>query len=94
MYKRQGLIRAAREAGDTRMSMLLQTVGSTGIRISELKYISVESLETGRAEIYNKGKSRVVLLPGKLVDMLRLSLIHIYLSYPDGCAALIDTYYI
>ncbi|MBS5065640.1 MAG: tyrosine-type recombinase/integrase [Hungatella hathewayi] len=67
----RGLIRAAREAGDTRMSMLLQTVGSTGIRISELKYISVESLENGRAEIYNKGKSRVVLLPGKLVDMLR-----------------------
>ena len=65
------LVHTARRQGDEQMSMLLQTVGSTGIRISELKYISVESLETGRAEIYNKGKSRVVLLPGKLVDMLR-----------------------
>ena len=68
-YKR--LIYAARREGDMRMSMLLQTICSTGIRISELKYITVESLKTGRVEIYNKGKSRLVLLPAELVRMLK-----------------------
>lgn len=65
------LILAARRNGDRKMSMLMQTIGSTGVRISELKYITVESLERGRAEIYNKGKSRVVLLPVELSRMLK-----------------------
>jgi len=65
------LIQAARRRGDDRMSMLIQTIGSTGIRISELKFITVDSLEKGRVEIYNKGKSRVVLLPVELSRMLK-----------------------
>jgi len=65
------LVRAARRQGDDRMSMLIQTIGSTGIRISELKFITVESLRDGRAEIYNKGKCRVVLLPVELTKVLR-----------------------
>ena len=65
------LVRTARRCGDLSMSMLLQTIGSTGIRISELRFITVESLEVGRAEIYNKGKSRVVLLPVELSRMLK-----------------------
>ena len=65
------LVRTARRCGDLSMSMLLQTIGSTGIRISELRFITVESLEAGRAEIYNKGKSRVVLLPVELSRMLK-----------------------
>ena len=64
------LVLAARKNGDTKMSMLIQTIGSTGVRISELKFITVESLKTGRAEIYNKGKSRVVLLPVELTKVL------------------------
>ena len=67
----EGLVRTARRLGDVKMSMLLQTIGSTGIRISELKFITVESLETGRAEIYNKGKSRIVLLPVELTRLLK-----------------------
>ena len=65
------LVRGAKRGGDEQMSMLLQTIGSTGIRISELKFITVESLEDGRAEIYNKGKSRVVLLPVELTRILK-----------------------
>ena len=65
------LIKAARADGDERMSMLLQTIGSTGIRISELKFITVEAVNVGRAEIYNKGKSRVVLLPAELTRLLK-----------------------
>ena len=65
------LVQAAERKGDTRMSMLLQTIGSTGIRISELRFITVESLEHGRAEIYNKGKSRIALLPAELMKLLK-----------------------
>ena len=65
------LVHTAERKGDIRMSMLLQTIGSTGIRISELRFITVEALETGRAEIYNKGKSRVALLPVELVKVLK-----------------------
>lgn len=65
------LIEEARVEKDMRMSMLLQTIGSTGIRISELKYITVEALDAGHAEIYNKGKSRLVLIPIKLERLLR-----------------------
>ena len=68
-YKR--LIRAAEKRGDIRMRMLLQTIGSTGIRISELRFITVESLEDGRTDIYNKGKSRIALLPDALVRLLK-----------------------
>ena len=65
------LVRTAQRNGDEKMSMLLQTIGSTGIRISELRCITVESLETGRAEIYNKGKSRLALLPAELARLLK-----------------------
>lgn len=65
------LIQVAKKNGDIKMSMLLQTMGSTGIRISELQYITVEAVETGRAEIYNKGKSRLVLLPVELTRLLK-----------------------
>lgn len=65
------LIRSAEKKGDIRMSMLLQTLGSTGIRISELRFITVESLENGRVEVYNKGKSRIALLPLELMRMLK-----------------------
>ena len=65
------LIQSARASGDIRMSMLIQTICSTGIRISELKDITVESLKTGRAEIYNKGKCRTVLIPAELAGLLK-----------------------
>lgn len=65
------LVQAARRKGDLMMSMLIQTMGSTGIRISELPFVTVEALQTGRAEIYNKGKSRVVLLPEELTRLLK-----------------------
>ncbi len=65
------LVHTARKQGNEQMSMLLQTIGSTGIRISELKFITVEALNDGRAEIYNKGKCRVVLLPEELTRLLK-----------------------
>ena len=41
----------------------METICSTGIRVSELAYITVESVRNGRAEIALKGKIRTILLP-------------------------------
>lgn len=64
------LLEAAREAGREQLYYLLQTVCATGIRVSELRYITVEALGQKAAVAYNKGKSRVILLPGRLCDVL------------------------
>ena len=68
-YKR--MVRLAEKKGDTRLSMILQTVCSLGLRVSELKAITVESLSEGKAIIRNKRKERVILIPEKLTQALR-----------------------
>ena len=50
----------------------MQTICSTGVRISELKYITCEAVNNGRATIDCKGKIRQVFLPGQLCKMLKL----------------------
>lgn len=60
------LLNAALAKKNERLYLLMLTAGSTGIRISELVYITVESLKNGRAEIYMKGKNRTILLQKEL----------------------------
>ncbi len=60
------LVQAAKDAGDIRLMLLFETICSTGIRVSEVKYITVEACNAGQAEISLKGKIRVILLPNKL----------------------------
>ena len=60
------LLDAAHRLGRERLALLLETICSTGIRVSEVKYITVEAARTGRAEISLTGKLRTILLPGKL----------------------------
>ena len=62
------LIRAAKNK--PRLCLLMQTIGSTGIRVSEHRFITVEAAKTGCAQVWMKGKSRVVLLPKKLCTAL------------------------
>lgn len=64
------LIEKAEELGKERLSLLLQTLCSTGIRVGELKYITVESLEKGEVEVYLKGKRRIVFLISRLREKL------------------------
>lgn len=64
------LVRAAEEKGSQRLSLLLQIMASTGIRVSEVQYITVEAAQTGRTDISLKGKVRTILLPGKLCRKL------------------------
>ena len=65
------LVATAQHEGKERLKLLLETICATGIRVSEVKYITVESLKKGRADISLKGKIRTILLPGKLVKKLR-----------------------
>ncbi len=64
------LLAAAREQGRERLTLLLETICATGIRVSEVRYVTVETARTGRAEIALKGKIRTILLPGKLCRKL------------------------
>ena len=60
------LIDTAAQAGKERLALLMETICATGIRVSEVRYITVEALKIGRAEIRLKGKIRTILLPHKL----------------------------
>ena len=64
------LLDAARAMGRDRLVLLMETICATGIRVSEVKYITVEALRRGKAEISLKGKIRTILLPGKLCRKL------------------------
>lgn len=64
------LISGARRLGRERLALLMETICATGIRVSELRYITVEAARQGRAEISLKGKIRVILIPGKLCRKL------------------------
>ncbi len=64
------LLTAARKNGNNKLYLLMQTICATGIRVSELKFITIESLVNKRAVINLKGKMRVVIIPNDLCKML------------------------
>lgn len=64
------LLSTAEGMGKTRLALLMETICATGIRVSEVKYITLEALRAGRAEISLKGKVRTILIPGKLCRKL------------------------
>lgn len=64
------LLTAAQGRKNQRLYYIMLTLCSTGLRISELSYITVEAARRGRAEIRLKGKSRTVILPRKLSKKL------------------------
>lgn len=64
------LISAARAAGRERLSLLMESICASGIRVSEVRFITVEAAREGRARVYMKGKIREILLPGRLCRRL------------------------
>ena len=64
------LLAAAREQGRERLTLLLETICATGIRVSEVRYVTVETARTGRAEIALKGKIRTILLPSAMPGII------------------------
>lgn len=68
-YKR--LLAAAQKKGNEKLYLLMQTICATGIRVSELKFITIESLSAKKAVINLKGKMRVAIIPDDLCKMLK-----------------------
>ena len=64
------LLAAARRRGENRLALLMEAICSTGVRVSEVRYLTVEAARAGRAEVRLKGKIRTILLPGKLCRKL------------------------
>lgn len=60
------LVETALGNGKIRIGMIIQTICATGIRVSELSAITVSSVKSGMATIYNKGKERMILIPRDL----------------------------
>lgn len=68
-YNRR-LVETAFLDGKERLALLMESICATGIRVSEVRYLTVETAEAGRAEISLKGKIRTILIPGKLCRKL------------------------
>ena len=64
------LVSAAYENGKKRLGLLMDAICATGIRVSKVKYITVEAARCGKAEIFLKGNIRTIMLPGKLCRKL------------------------
>ena len=65
------LVRTAEGNENQRLSLVIQTICATGIRVSELRFITAEAVYAGRAEVSNKGKRRTIFLPEKLRKLLK-----------------------
>ncbi|WP_295764672.1 tyrosine-type recombinase/integrase [uncultured Oscillibacter sp.] len=65
------LIETAAGQGKHRLALLMETICATGIRVSEVKYITAEAVREGRTDIHMKGKIRTILIPGRLCRKLQ-----------------------
>ena len=68
-YEFNKLYEAAKN--NNRLKCLIETIAKTGVRVSEVKFITVESIEKGKAIVDNKGKIRTILIPRKLCKKLK-----------------------
>lgn len=70
MAEYQRLCRTAQKRHNKRLDLILQTICGTGIRVSELRFITVESLKRGEAAVNGKGKIRHIFIVRKLQKKL------------------------
>ncbi len=64
------LVSAAKQKGDERLNLIIQTICGTGIRVSELQFITVEAIKSGEAVVSLKGKIRSVFIVKELQKKL------------------------
>lgn len=64
------LVKSAISMGKERLALLMETICATGIRVSEVQYITVEAAMQGKTVISLKGKIRTIILPRKLCRKL------------------------
>ena len=67
----QRLLDTASGEGKERLALLMEVICATGIRVSEVRHITVEAAQTGRTDVALKGKIRTILIPGKLCRKLQ-----------------------
>lgn len=67
----RALVCQAYKEGEIPVALAMETIASTGIRVSELSYITVDVVRAGRADISLKGKIRVIMLPLRLKEKLQ-----------------------
>ena len=65
------LIKGAANSLGKQPALIIETIGATGMRVSEVKYLTLESVKKGRVEISLKGKVRTIILPDKLQRKLK-----------------------
>ena len=53
-----------------RLNLIIQTICATGIRVSELKFFTVEAVRAGDISVQCKNKTRMIIIPGKLKKLL------------------------
>lgn len=68
----QRLVRTARALGRVRSALVIEAMASTGMRVSETRFLTVEAVRQGRIDIRLKGKVRTILLPEDLCTRLGL----------------------
>lgn len=66
----------ALDKGQEDLAMIMETIVFTGIRISELQYITVDAVKKGKMEVSNKGKYRVIFIPEALKERLQQFIDH------------------
>ena len=66
------LVQASRKKGNERLNLIIQTICGTGIRVSELQYITVEAVKKGEAFVNCKGKNRRIFIVEELRKKLQL----------------------
>lgn len=81
------LVNTAKRKGKERLNLVLQTICGTGIRVSELQYITVEAVKCGEAVVTLKGKTRTVFL----IRELRQKLLHYAKSHKICMGAIFIT---
>lgn len=64
------LVNAAKKKGNERLYLILQTICGTGMRVSELRYVTVEAVRSGEVSVRCKGKTRTVLIVKRLRSIL------------------------
>lgn len=64
------LVSTAYKCGQRRLALLMETICSTGIRVGEVPFLTVEAARQGRAKISLKGKVRTIMLPARLCRKL------------------------
>ncbi len=67
----QRLVQTAQAGRHKRLALVIQTICATGIRVSELRFITVRAVQNGRVEVHCKGKRRMVFLPKSLCKSLQ-----------------------